>query len=76
VAARDETARRAASRVAVFTRHRGPDDPEVARARHDLHVARAAEHLRRVAADLTAEDRAQLAAILRDGHQPTSGVAG
>jgi len=64
VAAHDLNARRAAARVAIYSRHRGADDPAVTAARRDLRVARAEERLRAVAGELTAEERARLGALV------------
>lgn len=58
------------ARVASLTRSRTPDDPDLLAARHNLRVARLADHIAKVvdtAPPLTEAQRADLAALLRHG---------
>jgi len=61
-------------RVAILTRHHGPDDPVTLDAKRDLEAVKLEEYIRRVvdqAPSLTADQRDRLAALLRPtGHTP------
>jgi hypothetical protein len=67
---------KARARVAILTRHRETDDPDLGKAKADLHEARLLEAIQRevaAAPPLTMEQRAKLAAILLTA--PSGGAA-
>lgn len=56
------------ARVAALSRHRGPDDPQLTKARADLKVARLADYIERTVAAAPPLDQEQcdkLALLLR-----------
>jgi hypothetical protein len=70
VAARDPLVRVSATRLAALTRHRPPDDPDLAEASRDLRAASLEAHVRQVVDQmppLSADQRARLIVLLRGG---------
>ena len=66
------------ARVAVLSRDRAPDDPELLDERRKLREARLADHIKRTVDSFpppTAEQRARLAALLRDTSPEPNGSA-
>lgn len=63
-------------RLAILTRHRGPDAPEVAAARRDLAAQKLEDHVRAIVAQappLTDEQRTRIARLLAPAAEAAAG---
>lgn len=64
----DTESRRLRGRIAVNTRHLGPDDPAVIGDRRELRTRKACDYLRQLVTDhpsLSVDQRERIAAVLR-----------